>query len=119
MKLNNKISTAIALTTAMAAGQVMAQPNDKLSINADSSDAVKMSFANWQKGESLSGRKDKCFGVALAGENDCKAGAGTSCQGSSTQDFQGNAWTYVPKGACAAITTPDGPGSLEELDRNS
>ncbi len=116
MKMKNKLSTAIVLTTILAAAnQVNAEPNDKLSIADDSSDAVKMAFANWQKGESLSGRKDKCFGIALAGENDCMAGAGTSCQGSSTVDFQGNAWTYAPKGSCELISTPDGTGSLEEL----
>lgn len=59
--------------------------------------------------------KEKCYGVSKAGENDCKAGAGTSCQGTSTVDYQGNAWTYVPKGTCAEIVTPVGHGSLEEI----
>jgi len=57
--------------------------------------------------------KEKCYGVALTGGNDCKAGAGTSCQGSSTSDFQTNAWTYVPKGSCALIVTPTGKGALK------
>jgi uncharacterized membrane protein len=43
---------------------------------------------------------EKCYGVAKAGANDCAAGPGTSCQGTSTIDGQGNAWMYVPKGTC-------------------
>lgn len=58
----------------------------------------------------------KCYGVALAGENDCKAGAGTSCQGTSTTDYQANAWSFVPAGTCEGIENPDGTmGSLEEV----
>jgi uncharacterized membrane protein len=44
--------------------------------------------------------KEKCFGVSLAGKNDCAAGPGTTCAGSSTVDYQGNAWTLVPTGTC-------------------
>lgn len=56
--------------------------------------------------------KDKCYGISLAGKNDCAAGAGTSCAGTSTRDYQGNAWKYVTKGTCAKIKTPKGFGSL-------
>lgn len=56
---------------------------------------------------------DKCFGIALKGDNDCAAGAGTTCAGTAAADFQGNAWKYVPKGTCATIKTPKGTGSLE------
>ncbi len=52
---------------------------------------------------STSGAKEKCFGVALKGKNDCAAGPGTSCAGSSTKDYQGNAWKYVAKGACVKM----------------
>ena len=58
---------------------------------------------------------EKCYGVAKAGQNDCKAGAGTTCAGTSKVDYQGNAWKYVPKGTCAAMTTPKGKGSLEPI----
>lgn len=44
--------------------------------------------------------KEKCFGVALKGKNDCAAGPGTSCAGTSTVDYQGNAWKFVPAGTC-------------------
>jgi uncharacterized membrane protein len=68
--------------------------------------------------------KVKCYGVSLAGQNDCAAGAGTTCAGTSTVDYQGNAWTLVPKGTCTSMELPameDGTkrtGSLEPLDRD-
>jgi len=67
---------------------------------------------------------EKCFGVALAGQNDCAAGAGTTCAGTSKVDFQGNAWKLVPAGTCTTMTVPaaaDGSarmGSLEALTRD-
>ena len=68
--------------------------------------------------------QEKCFGISLAGENDCAAGPGTTCQGTSVVDYQGNAWTLVDAGTCAEIELPDmadgtpRKGSLEELDRD-
>lgn len=61
---------------------------------------------------------DKCFGVALKGKNDCKAGAGTTCAGTSKTDYQGNAWSMVPKGTCektVSKTSPTGFGQLSEF----
>ena len=60
--------------------------------------------------------KEKCFGVALKGKNDCAAGAGTTCAGTSKVDHQGNAWSYVPKGTCektVSKTSPTGNGQLK------
>jgi uncharacterized membrane protein len=62
--------------------------------------------------------KEKCYGVALKGKNDCKAGAGTSCAGTSKIDHQGNAWSMVPKGTCektASKTSPTGMGQMAEF----
>ncbi len=62
---------------------------------------------------------EKCYGVSLAGENDCAAGPGTTCAGSSTVDYQGNAWTNVPEGTCVSMELPeDRNGSLEPLERD-
>lgn len=67
---------------------------------------------------------EKCFGVSLAGKNDCAAGPGTTCAGTSKVDYQGNAWTLVPAGTCLTMELPaaaDGmarTGSLEALDRD-
>ncbi|HEY9234045.1 MULTISPECIES: BufA1 family periplasmic bufferin-type metallophore [Phenylobacterium] len=55
---------------------------------------------------------EKCYGVSLAGKNDCKAGAGTTCAGTSKVDYQGNAWKLVKAGTCTSIKTPKGAGSL-------
>lgn len=63
--------------------------------------------------------KEQCYGVAKAGQNDCKAGAGTTCAGTSTVDYQGNAWKLVEKGTCEKIELPgDRKGSLTELERD-
>ena len=56
---------------------------------------------------------EKCYGVALAGKNDCKAGKGTTCAGTSKVDYQGNAWSLVKKGTCEQVATPAGKGSLK------
>jgi len=56
---------------------------------------------------------EKCFGIALKGSNDCAAGPGTTCAGTSENDYQRNAWKYVPKGTCTTISTPRGKGALE------
>ena len=61
--------------------------------------------------------KEKCFGVALKGKNDCAAGAGTTCAGTSKVDFQGNSWSLVPKGSCektSSKTSPTGFGQMKE-----
>lgn len=55
---------------------------------------------------------EKCYGVAMAGKNDCKAGAGTTCAGSSKKDYDGMSWKNVPAGTCTSIKTPTGMGSL-------
>lgn len=73
--------------------------------------------------------QEKCFGISLAGANDCAAGPGTTCAGTSTVDYQGNAWTFVESGTCETYGTAtmmdadnylpdDRMGSLEELDRD-
>ncbi len=58
------------------------------------------------------GKMEKCYGVALKGQNDCQAGAGTSCAGMSTVDYQGNAFKLVATGTCTTMQTPKGAGSL-------
>ncbi len=56
----------------------------------------------------MAAHKEKCFGVALKGQNDCAAGPGTTCQGTSTVDFQGNSWKFVQGGTCTSIVLPNG-----------
>ena len=89
MKSRNLAVTAIALA-ALASGAALAQ----------------------DKKDMKEGAMEKCYGVSLAGKNDCAAGPGTSCAGTSKKDYQGNAWKHVPKGTCTSIRTPKGMGSL-------
>ena len=68
--------------------------------------------------------KEKCYGVSMAGQNDCAAGAGTTCAGTSSVNYQGNAWTLVNAGTCTTMELPkmaDGKarmGSLKAIDRD-
>ena len=86
--------------------------------------AVAAALAAQSTAPALAAAKVKCFGVSLAGENDCAAGPGTTCAGTSTVDYQGNAWTLVDTGTCAQIELPamaDGTartGALDELSRD-
>lgn len=91
-------STAARMTAAALAATVAA--------------GLAMSPASAQRGE-----VERCYGVSKAGKNDCAAGPGTSCAGTSTRDYQGNAWKYVPKGTCTSIETPRGNGSLTPIRR--
>ena len=67
------------------------------------------------KGASIKGEKEKCYGISMAGKNDCAAGPGTTCAGTSKADYQSNAWKYVAKGTCTTMKTPKGMGSLTEV----
>jgi uncharacterized membrane protein len=63
-------------------------------------------------------KSEICYGVSMAGKNDCKAGAGTTCAGSSKKDYAGNSWKHVPAGTCTTMvskTSPTGHGQLSEF----
>lgn len=64
------------------------------------------------KAQIAGGKMEVCFGVALAGQNDCAAGPGSTCAGTSTKDYDGAAFKLVPTGTCTSIQTPNGMGSL-------
>ena len=79
--------------------------------------AALVSSAGLAQSAKPQGAKEKCYGISLAGKNDCAAGAGTTCAGTSKRDYQGNAWKYVAKGTCTKIKTPRGAGSLRPIAR--
>lgn len=83
--------------------------NNKLLISSAVAAAITLAVVNSPIAEAKKGGMEKCYGVAKAGQNDCKAGPGTSCAGTSNKDGQGNAWIYVAKGTCDKIVG----GSLE------
>ena len=72
-----------------------------------------------EKKAAIAAHKEKCYGVALKGQNDCAAGPGTTCAGTSKVDYQGNSWKLVPKDTCTKTTTPLGAGSLAPVQRPS
>jgi uncharacterized membrane protein len=101
MSVKTTVSTALLATalTAALASISFAAPLTKAEADA-----------------AVAAHKEKCFGVALKGQNDCAAGPGTTCQGTSTADFQGNAWKFVQGGTCANIELPNGKhGSLTAM----
>ena len=71
--------------------------------------------ADDMKKDNAMANMEKCYGVSLAGKNDCAAGPGTTCAGTSKVDYQGNAWKVVAKGTCTTIKTPKGTGSLTAI----
>jgi len=76
--------------------------------------ALSLSMSSAMAHDDDAAAMEHCFGVALAGKNDCAAGPGTTCAGTSTKDYQGNAWSAVKAGTCTSIKRPDGTfGSLE------
>lgn len=98
--------------------------NKKLTTAAFVAGAVAVAATGMQSNVAqAAGEKEKCYGISLAGQNDCKAGAGTTCAGTSKVNYQGNAWTLVPKGSCEGLAwdkvLPDGrKGSLTALKRD-
>lgn len=97
--LAGAITTALASMAAAASMDKDAGPLSKAEVKA-----------------AMSAGKEKCYGVALKGMNDCAAGPGTTCQGSSTVDFQGNSWKFVRHATCTSIQVPGGhTGSLTAM----
>jgi uncharacterized membrane protein len=113
------IAAALFVGLSLAAAPASAKPNAQLTIAENAPAETRAAFTAWVQNDRIRGRRDQCYGIALAGENDCRAGAGTTCAGTSTQNFQGNAWTYAPAGTCQHIQTPAGAASLEEINRNN
>src|SRR5260370_2879154 len=93
MSVRTKVTTALlasAVTTALASVS-FAAPLTKAEMDA-----------------ATAAHKEKCFGVALKGQNDCAAGPGTTCQGTSTTDFHGNSWKFVHHRTSTSTPVPGG-----------
>ncbi|WP_137909985.1 MULTISPECIES: DUF2282 domain-containing protein [unclassified Burkholderia] len=101
------MSAKLSLNTALLVGAVA-------SLVASVAHAAPLTKA--EADAAVAAHKEKCFGVALKGQNDCAAGPGTTCQGTSTVDFQGNSWKFVQGGTCTSIQVPGGGhGSLTAM----
>ena len=110
--MSKPMLTAVFATAALTAigGLSLAQADTKKMSEADMMKAQEMT-----KAELKTGKFEQCFGVALKGQNDCFAGAGTSCAGTASKDYQGNAFKLVPTGTCVGMKTPTGHGSLTTM----
>ncbi len=104
---NRMLSTLVIGAFASAVGALATSPS-----SAEEFTAAQKKIQAEHTALVKSGKVEPCFGTALKGQNDCYAGAGTTCAGTSTVDWQGNAFKLVPKGSCTAINTPKGAGSL-------
>ncbi|NLS19097.1 DUF2282 domain-containing protein [Rhizobium sp. P40RR-XXII] len=74
--------------------------------------ATAVTLAAGTTSASAADAKEKCYGVALKGQNDCAAGPGTTCAGTAKVDYQRNSWKLVPAGTCETIKTPNSHGTL-------
>jgi len=92
----SQLGLALATLAALSTGAALAQSNPT-------------------DNKAATGAKERCYGVAMAGKNDCAAGPGTTCAGTSKMDYQANAWKYVPAGTCVGIKTPTGMGALQPV----
>ena len=108
---NRTLSAMVAGAFAVAVGSLAATSATAQMNKGDMEKMMKEKQAQTMKAME-GGKMEKCFGVALKGHNDCFAGAGTTCAGTSTTDYQGNAFKLEPKGTCTTMNTPKGPGSL-------
>jgi uncharacterized membrane protein len=108
---NRMLSALVVGAFATALGPLAAAPagaqEKKMMNHAEMEKMMKKAGADIK-----AGKMEKCYGVALKGQNDCEAGAGTTCAGTSTVDYQGNAFKLEPKGTCTTMQTPKGSGSL-------
>jgi uncharacterized membrane protein len=105
--LENIMSAKAAISSLILAGVVS---------SALASLAAAAPLTKAEADAAVAAHKEKCYGVALKGQNDCAAGPGTTCQGTSTVDFQGNSWKFVQGGTCESIVLPNGHhGSLKPI----
>ncbi len=107
---NRTLNAMVAGAFAVAIGTLAATSATAQS-KADMEKMMKEKQAQTMKAMA-GGKMEKCFGVALKGQNDCYAGAGTTYAGTSAVDYQGNAFKLEPKGTCTTMHTPKGAGSL-------
>ena len=111
--MSNRVMSAIVASAFAAALGSVSGVSIRPAAAAMMSEADMMKMREMTKKEVASGKMEKCFGVALKGHNDCYAGPGTTCAGTSTVNYQGNAFKLVAKGTCVAMKTPKGHGTLK------
>ena len=65
---------------------------------------IALGTAQASLGADTTGGKEKCYGVAKAGQNDCANATGThACSGQSKADHDPQDWKYVATGTCTKL----------------
>ncbi|MFG6461144.1 DUF2282 domain-containing protein [Roseateles sp. DXS20W] len=63
--------------------------------------AAALSLGLVAQAQAADAAKEKCYGIAKAGQNDCASANGShSCAGQAKTDKDANEWKYVAKGTC-------------------
>jgi uncharacterized membrane protein len=63
--------------------------------------AAGVAFSANAADDKMAASKEKCFGIAKAGKNDCKSASGShSCAGHATKDNAADEWKFVAAGTC-------------------
>ena len=93
--------------------------SQKLTMSFAIAAALSSALATVAVSQAEAGAKEKCYGVSLKGQNDCAAGAGTTCAATSKVDYQGNAWRLVDQGTSMTTKTPFGPSTLSPVKRQA
>ena len=85
--------------------------NPRLIASSALASVLAMGLVNAAHAADDSKRKEKCFGIAKAGSNDCANLSGShSCAGQAKVAMGVDEWNYVAKGTCAKL----GGKSLDE-----
>ena len=78
--------------------------NSRLIASSALASVLAMGLLTTAQAQDKPGEKEKCFGVAKAGANDCANLSGThSCAGQSKNAMAPDEWSYVAKGTCAKM----------------
>lgn len=83
----------------------------RILITSAISTIVTMGTLNALSTPAIAAEKEKCYGMAQAGKNDCASASGAhSCAGQATTDHDKNDWKYVAKGSCEKMGGSLQPG---------
>ena len=77
--------------------------NQRLVVTSALTSVIALGLVSQAQAQSMEGgkTKEKCYGIAKAGQNDCASANGShSCAGQAKKDNDPNEWKYVPKGTC-------------------
>ena len=78
--------------------------NQRLIASSALASLLALGLAGQAAAQDKAGEKEKCYGVAKAGENDCANLSGShSCAGQAKETKSTDDWKYVAKGSCKTM----------------